>query len=126
MHFKVYELARGANQRHDIGVGHPAPARRDHHVADDGELLRQLALLLSEIELPFLREDLSDRPRFAPLDLLVEIEERAAGTLGDGLTHARLSRSGKTDEDQVRLRRISRRGGMRCAKGRRHSSVWFR
>ena len=46
--------------------------------------------------------------------------------VGHGLPDRRLPRSGKPDEDQVRLRRISRRAGLRRAKGRRHSSVSFR
>ena len=125
-HFKVYEPTRGAHQEHIGGVPHPTPAGRYHHVADQLELGRQLMLLLAKIRLALLTKDLADRPTFAALDLRVEIEKRATEPFGHGLTDRRLPRTGKTDEDQVRPRGVSRRAGSRGAKDRRHSFVAFR
>jgi len=125
-HSKVYELARGSDRRNVLGVANPPPARRDHHVSNQRELLGQLALLRSKIRFALFAEDLTDRLTLATLDLLVQVQECATKPLGHGLTDRRLPGSWKADEDHVRSRGISRRAGSRGAKDRRHNFGAFR
>ena len=76
------------------------------------------ALELPEARLAALREDLGDRHPFSTRDLQIEVEELAIELRPEQHPHRALSRSGEPDEDDVRTRRISRRGGLRGAKGR--------
>src|SRR6185437_9559274 len=50
-HFKVYEPARGADDRHDVGIGDPPAARRHDHVSDHRQLFGQLPLFRAKIGL---------------------------------------------------------------------------
>src|SRR6185437_5008727 len=116
-HFKVYEPTRGADDRHDVGVGDPPAPRRHDHVSDHGQLFRQLSLLGAEIGLALFGEQLGDLAAFAALDLEVEFDEAPAESLRHRLADGGFSRSRQPDEDDVRPRWISGRAGLRRAKG---------
>src|SRR5688572_27318616 len=105
---EVNEEGRRANQRNGRWVCNPSPARSQHHVAQFLELPCQFFFQRPKTLFAALPEDLADGHSFAPLDLGVEIQERALEPLAEELADRGFPRAGKANEHDMRLARISR------------------
>src|SRR5690242_15045326 len=88
---QIDEACRWSQETHNLGIRHPAAARREDHVAHQAELFGQSALELAEVSLTLLAEDLGDGLSLPPLDLEIEVEKSSAEAFRDGLSHSGLA-----------------------------------
>src|SRR5260221_239062 len=104
-----------------VMTAHASALRKDH-VADLLQLPRQVRLQLTESMLAMLREYFADRHALASRYLVIEVEKAAPQAFGEQTAHGRLAAPRKADKHNVRQGGISRRVGLRGAKGSHRDS----
>jgi len=116
LHSKVDHTRGGSQKCRCAKNSSPASSRREDHPCRFSELLRERKLERAEARFSHFRKDFSDRLSFAALDLGIEIDKRTTKPPSDSPPHGRLSRAGKTDEDEVRTTRPVRGFAPRCVR----------